>query len=240
MVARTRRDFIGQEGAEATRSARSRKCAGSINLRVVRPIALFLLLLASTLPTIAGTPRVRPSCWAEALVDTSLENAYRVSADLYRCEQPGAGEIDDLKALGVRSILNLRNHHTDSPAFARAGFVLLAEPMNAGEVTEDLLVAALRQFHSAPKPVIVHCWHGSDRTGVFVAAYRIVFQGWTREAAIDEFRHGGYGYHKRWYPNLVELLSTLEIERVRQKVLAQGPGAATPPSPNMSRPNEAP
>ncbi len=181
--------------------------------------SVLLLLLVSALPTFAGTPRVRPPSWAEALVDTSLENAYRVSDDLYRCEQPDTDEIDDLKALGIRSILNLRKHHTDSPAFTRAGFVLLAEPMNAGEVTEDLLVAALRRFHTAPKPVIVHCWHGSDRTGVFVAAYRIVFQGWPREAAIDEFRNGGYGYHKRWYPNLVELLSKLETEAFRAKVL---------------------
>lgn len=192
---------------------------------VNRLLPLFLLVAATAIASTAETPRVRPATWAEPLIETSLENAYRVSADLYRCEQPGADEIADLQALGVRSILNLRKHHTDSAAFSRAGFVLLAEPMNAGEVTEDLLVAALRQFHSAPKPVIVHCWHGSDRTGVFVAAYRMVFGGWAREAAIDEFRNGGYGYHKRWYPNLVELLTGLDIERVRRRVLVE-PAAA--------------
>ena len=47
----------------------------------------------------------------------------------------------------------------------------------------------------ASGPVLVHCLHGSDRTGTIVAMYRIVEQGWTREAAIAEMTGGGYGYH---------------------------------------------
>ncbi len=167
----------------------------------------------------APEPRVRPENWANPLIQSSLDNAYRVSADLYRCEQPTIGDIADLKTLGVRSILNLRRHHTDGKEFAGAGFTLLANPIDAGDVTEDYLVDALRQFRAAPKPVVVHCWHGSDRTGGFVAAYRIVFEGWKREAAIDEFRHGGYGFHEKWYPNLVTLLEKLDEKKLRQRVL---------------------
>ena len=168
---------------------------------------------------IAGTePRLRPTNWAAPLIQTSLANVYRVSADLYRCEQPGPGDIADLKVLGVRTIFNLRKYHTDSKEFAAAGFTLLANPIDAGDVTADYLVAALRQYRAAPKPVIVHCWHGSDRTGAFVAAYRIVFDGWTREAALDEFRHGGFGFHEKWYPNLVSLLEKLDTEKLRRRV----------------------
>jgi protein tyrosine/serine phosphatase len=156
-----------------------------------------------------------------------------VSDELFRCEQPTIADLADLQSLGVRSILNLRKHHDDPDGFAAAGLKLLAEPMNAGEVTEDLLVSALRQFRDAPKPVLVHCWHGSDRTGVFVAVYRVVFQGWAREAALDEFRHGGYGFHERWYPNLVELLSKLDAESLRAKVLAV---PATKPMPAPATP----
>lgn len=217
------------ERAEATRSPGSRNRRRSLNVACVKRLLPLLLALAAALPAFADTPRVRPATWAEPLVETSLGNAYRVSADLYRCEQPSKENIADLKALGVRSILNLRNYHTDSADFTKAGFTLLAQPMNAGEVTEDLLVAALRQFRDAPKPVIVHCWHGSDRTGVFVAAYRIVFQGWTREAALDEFRNGGYGFHKKWYPNLIELLSKLDADAVRKRVMENPvPGVRAP------------
>jgi tyrosine-protein phosphatase SIW14 len=72
----------------------------------------------------------------------------------------------------------------------------------------------------APKPVLVHCWHGSDRTGSVVAAYRIVFQNWTPAAALDELRHGGFGYHEKWFPNIITLFETLDADALRQRVLA--------------------
>jgi protein tyrosine phosphatase (PTP) superfamily phosphohydrolase (DUF442 family) len=163
-------------------------------------------------------PRVRPATWAAPVPHTSLTNAYRVSDELFRCAQPDARDLGALQALGIRAVLDLRAHHTDAPAFAQNGLTLLAEPMQAGDVTVAQLGAALRQFRAAPKPVLVHCWQGSDRTGVFVAAYRLVFQGWTREAALDEFRHGGFDFHAFWYPNLIRLLETLDVEALRREV----------------------
>ena len=161
---------------------------------------------------------MRPATWATPVSQTSLANAYRVSDQLYRCAQPDARDFGNLEALGIRSVLNLRAHHTDAPDFAQNGLILLAEPMNAGDVTVAQLAAALRKFRAAPKPVLVHCWQGSDRTGVFVAAYRLVFQGWTREAALDEFRHGGLDFHAFWYHNLIRLLETLDVEALRREV----------------------
>jgi len=164
-------------------------------------------------------PRPRPTEWAVPVINGSLANCYRVSAELYRCEQPGKGDMAELKTLGVRTILNLRDHHTDSPAFVAAGYTLLGEPMSAGQITVDQLVAALRQMRAAPKPVLVHCWHGSDRTGSVVAAYRIVFQNWTPAAALDELRHGGFGFHESWFPNIVTLFETLDAAELRRRVL---------------------
>ena len=85
--------------------------------------------------------------------------------------------------------------------------------------------AALRQFRAAPKPVLVHCWHGSDRTGSVVAAYRIAFQNWTPAAALDELRHGGYGYHEKWFPNIIALFEKLDAAELRRRVLADDPVA---------------
>ncbi|MEJ1972009.1 MAG: dual specificity protein phosphatase family protein [Lacunisphaera sp.] len=148
-----------------------------------------------------------------------------MSDELYRCEQPRKADIADLRALGVRSILNLRNYHTNSAAFEVAGFKLFVEPMKADKITVDNLVSALRQFRAAPKPVLVHCWHGSDRAGSVVAAYRIVFQNWTPAAALDELRQGGFGFHERWFPNIVALFEKLDAAELRRRVLADGPVA---------------
>ncbi|HWA27970.1 MAG TPA: tyrosine-protein phosphatase [Lacunisphaera sp.] len=184
---------------------------------ILRLLLPFLLLL--NLAPAATSPRERPATWATPVINTTLDNCYRVSAELYRCEQPRTRDIADLKALGIRSILNLRRYHSDSKNLTAAGFVPLLQRMEADDLTTDDLVAALRQFRDAPKPLLVHCWHGSDRTGSVVAAYRIVFQDWTPAAALDELRHGGYGYHERMFPNIITLFQTLDAAALRRRVL---------------------
>jgi tyrosine-protein phosphatase SIW14 len=180
---------------------------------------LALVLAGCLAASLTAEPRPRPAEWATPVISTSLGNAFKVSDDLYRCEQPGKDDITDLRSLGVRTILNLRNYHSDPPELGREGIALLVQHMEADEVTVADIVSALRQFRVAQKPVIVHCWHGSDRTGVFVASYRIVFQNWTREAALDEFRHGGFGYHEKWFPNLIRLLGAIDTQELRRRVM---------------------
>ena len=182
--------------------------------------ALASVVLAASGPAPApARVRARPAEWAAPIIETTLDNCYRVSAELFRCEQPAQRDVPDIRALGIRTLLNLRQYHTDSPDFARAGLTLVAEQMSAGRVTVDQLVVALRKFRAAPKPVLVHCWHGSDRTGAFVAAYRIVFQDWTTAAAIDELRRGGFGFHESAFPNLVPLIETLDVATVKKRVM---------------------
>jgi tyrosine-protein phosphatase SIW14 len=181
----------------------------------------FLLLFAGAFAEVG--PRERPAQWAVPVINSSFENCYRVSPDLYRCEQPGEKDIPALRALGIRSILNLRHYNTDSSSLARAGFTLLVQRMDAGELSVDDLVAGLRWIKDAPKPVMVHCWHGSDRTGSVVAAYRVVFQGWTPAAALDELRFGGYGYHEKTFPNIIKLFETLDADELRRRVMAEKP-----------------
>ncbi|MEN1377800.1 tyrosine phosphatase TpbA, partial [Pseudomonas aeruginosa] len=42
-------------------------------------------------------------------------------------------------------------------------------------------------------PVLMHCKHGNNRTGLFAAMYRIVVQGWDKQAALEEMQRGGFG-----------------------------------------------
>ncbi|EAS18745.1 hypothetical protein BBFL7_01008 [Flavobacteria bacterium BBFL7] len=88
-------------------------------------------------------------------------------------------------------------------------------PMRTSRLTEAEIIVALMEIQRAQKPVLIHCWHGSDRTGVVVAAYRIVFENWTIENAIAEFRQKEYGYHESWYPHLVNILENLDVEAIK-------------------------
>jgi len=94
---------------------------------------------------------------------------------------------------------------------------LLEVPMVAGSFGEEDIVRALRAVLLAPKPVLIHCQHGSDRTGVVAAMYRIVFEGWTKEDAVDELRHGGFGFHV-YYVNIPAFVRGADVERIKARL----------------------
>lgn len=66
------------------------------------------------------------------------------------------------------------------------------------------------------QPVLVHCRHGSDRTGTMCASYKICVQGWDKEAAITEMERGGYGFHYRYFQCLIGFLRNMNIDRIKK------------------------
>jgi tyrosine-protein phosphatase SIW14 len=182
--------------------------------------AAFILLVFISLQGCSQNiiaPRVRPAQWATPVIGSHLENFYQVDKDVYRSEQPEDEDFAALKTMGIKEILNLRDYHTDDAA-AEQKLTVHAVPMDAGNVTEAQLLAALTAIKNRKAPLLIHCWHGSDRTGVTVAAYRLVFQNWSKEQALDEMTNGGYGYHGGFFPNLVELIQNLDVAKMRQQL----------------------
>ena len=177
---------------------------------------LFLLATLLLSGTALGEPRPRPDSWAHPIIGTGIKNLYQVDTGLYRYAQPEADDVDDIKALGITQVLNLRSYHTDSDEMKGSAIGLVRVPMHAGSVTEKQLLEALRAIQQRKGPILVHCWHGSDRTGATIAAYRIVFDHWSKAQALDEMVHGGFGYHRRTYPNLVGLINGLDVPRLRE------------------------
>lgn len=177
-----------------------------------------VLFLAITAPCFAADAdlRVRPVEWAQPVIGFDLGNFYRVSDDVYRSQQPDDEELRELEKAGFRSVLNLREYYSDDEE--AGNLTLYRAPMDAGEISDAGMARALKVIAEAPKPILVHCWHGSDRTGAVVAMYRMVFQNWPREKAIDEFVNGGYGYHKSFYPNIENYLETVDIRRFQRSL----------------------
>lgn len=163
-------------------------------------------------------PRVRPVSWAQPVLETGLENLYQVDKTLYRSEQPEQEQFAELEKLGVTEVLSLREYHDDVDETENLPFTLHQLEIATGSLTPAQLTTALQVIKNRKGPLLVHCWHGSDRTGTVIAAYRIVFQGWSKAQAIDEMVQGGYGYHASIYPNLVELLQSLDVEKIKQEL----------------------
>lgn len=161
-------------------------------------------------------PRVRPDTWGAPVIGTDFDNMYFVDKGIFRSEQPESENVTDLKSLGIKEVLNLREFHSDKDDIKDHSIVLHRIKMNSGAVTEEQLVNALRIIKNRKGPILIHCWHGSDRTGVTIAAYRIVFNNWSKSQALDEMNNGGYGYHSNIYPGLVTLIENLNIMKIRK------------------------
>ncbi len=183
---------------------------------ILRTKLLSLALL--TLPLLAFGSQARPESWAKPVVSSHLKNFYQLDDKVYRSAQPNQIGFQELKRLGIRNILNLRDYHSDKDAQG-VDLKLFRVKMEAGEITDDKVIEALKIIKQSDGPILIHCWHGSDRTGLLCAMYRIVFQGWTKEDAIDEFLLGGYGYHAM-YKNIPAYIKHVNIDKIKQALSA--------------------
>ena len=201
---------------------------------------LFLFLLSAALlgalaacraclgPGEGLPPGARPARWAAPVPGLpGLPNLHRVDAGLYRGAQPGPEGYASLKALGVRTVVNLRSgDHGDRAACARNGLGYVHIPCRAFHAERDKAVAFLRTAADPERrPVFVHCKHGADRTGMMTALYRVVIQGWSKEAAVREMEEGGYGFHSIWW-NLAEFVREADPAALRAEAGVAPAGGA--------------
>jgi protein tyrosine phosphatase (PTP) superfamily phosphohydrolase (DUF442 family) len=162
--------------------------------------------------------RPRPAAWAQPVLGTELKNLHQVSPEIYRSAQPSAKDLKLLcEKLGVRSVLTLRDYHDDGDEAKGLPLALYRVEMDADEVEPEKVAMALRLLRDAPKPVLIHCWHGADRTGLVVAAWRITAQGWSAEAAVDELEHGGFGFHFTWFAGITAWLRSGALAPAERK-----------------------
>jgi len=172
------------------------------------------LLLGGCITTHAVPPAERPAVWAQPVATPHLPNLHRVSAVLWRSALPDREGFAAADRLGIRTIVNLRPS-LDVPA-SRTNATLEHIPVWTWHVTDAEILAFLRiATDPTRQPVLVHCQHGADRTGVMVAAYRVVVQGWSKDDAIREMQRGGYNYHAAWV-NLPGVIRRMDVERTRR------------------------
>lgn len=195
------------------RTRESRRTAPS-SRRAILGLLLALLLLGSCT---SRTSSSRPGTWARPVASAALRNFYRVDADVFRSEQPTRQAFEEARAKGIKSILNLRAGYSDAALVEGLGFHLVEVPMTAGGFTEEDVVKALRAIEAAPKPVLVHCQYGADRTGVVLAMYRVVVQNWTKEDALAEMTGGGFGFHTR-FVNIPAFVKAADVAGIREKL----------------------
>lgn len=90
---------------------------------------------------------------------------------------------------------------------------LTQKQLDAGEQPKAI-AQFLKIMEEAPKPVLVHCKAGLNRTGVITAIYRMEYEGWTPAEALKDLRDNGFG----------ESTSLADNVYVKQYVMMYQPG----------------
>lgn len=193
-------------------------------------VLLAVVLIMSGCATCKTTSAIgpRPSTWAAPMKDNcNVPNLYKINNNLYRSGEPTEIGITSLcEQLRIKTITNLEEFHNDTPSAACPQLHMERVPMNAGENNPEVIdkaVIKVMKILSNPKngPFLIHCKYGSDRTGLMCAMYRIIYQKWTRDKAIDEMVNGRYGFHTAWYGNIIEYIQKADIEKLQKQIHAK-------------------
>ena len=170
-------------------------------------------------------PEQRPQNWSQKVgsvdlrTDVRLPNLYQVSPVLYRSAQPGIEGLEILNQqlarrygmpMEIKTVISLRNNAGDGALVKPVGVRYEQIRFDTWHV-KDEDVKRFLQLVRDPKnqPILLHCKHGADRTGMMVAIYRVVEQGWSKQAAIAEMTQGGFGYHPIW-SNLIRYIENMD------------------------------
>lgn len=161
--------------------------------------------------------KARPASWATKLDRSGLSNFYEVSTNLYRGAQPNAQGMRELKDMGIRTVLNLRSFHSDNSLITRGDLNLARLHMEPWHAKDQDVVQFLKIVANTNNlPVFVHCQRGADRTGMLCAVYRVVVCGWTKDAAVQEMKEGGFAFNPTWQ-NLVNYVKRLDVDALKKR-----------------------
>ncbi len=122
---------------------------------------------------------------------------------LYRAAQLNGSTLDHvLDTYGIRTVINLRGENDGTPWYddevavtRKHGLVHIDIRMSANREPDEATVTKLvHALGEAPKPILVHCQSGSDRTGLASALYELLVahRSATDAAGQLSFRYGHF------------------------------------------------
>lgn len=161
----------------------------------------------------------RPAEWAQP-VEVQY-NLFQMSPTLYRSALPDGGALPLLKNLKIITVINFLPDD-DRSWLADPAIEQVRLPYRTNHVDDSDVLKALRAIQAAEAngPVLMHCKHGSDRTGLMAAMYRVVVQGWSKEDALSEMTQGGFG-DSTHFKDGIRYMMQADVDKLRT-ALANG------------------
>jgi protein tyrosine/serine phosphatase len=102
-----------------------------------------------------------------------------IPGQLYRSGQLDEAQLDVVAhKYGIRTIINLRDekhgdwYRQEQAAASQNNIRLVDYPLNAGRIVSNATATELAEImRTAEKPILIHCEHGANRTGLASAIY---------------------------------------------------------------------
>ncbi len=161
----------------------------------------FSLVVLAGISLLVGTPAV----YAGLLQLTG--NIHTVEPNiLYRSGQLDGDDLEAfIEAHGIRSILNLRNGSAKNFAAREENLVVATDgveyhsvPISANRVpTMETMTTIRKIMASAPKPLLVHCKAGADRSGLAAAIFEYAVEKRSAKNAAGQLSF--YYGHFPWF-----------------------------------------
>ena len=142
-------------------------------------------------------------------------NQFRqVSPLIYAGGKPTPSDLDYLRAIGVKTIINLEGgEYTNWPIVNKEllkiqpgespesikfetdlakqlGMTELSLPLSALRMTEENeqnVIKAVAILGTTKEPVYVHCHYGIDRTGLIISVFRVIYQNESKEKVLQDW-----------------------------------------------------
>ncbi|HOA73365.1 MAG TPA: tyrosine-protein phosphatase [Phycisphaerae bacterium] len=152
-----------------------------------------LRLLAVAAAALAG---LIPGCGDDPAGAPILFNFHTIEENqAYRSSQLSGEALSwVIDHYGIKTVVNLRGPNPGKPWYdaeaevcAEKNVVLVDLPMSARSLPEpELLESILQALRDSPRPLLIHCESGSDRSGAVSGLYRLDILGQDRETAMRE------------------------------------------------------
>jgi len=180
-------------------------------------LTLMAVLSFSLIATAQTSPKAFPGI--------SIANFGQMDDNFYRGAQPLESDYKALAAIGIHTIVDLRN---DEEAFAKsaaeaAGLQYVNIPMDGVSAPSDADVAEFLKLINDPSTgkFYVHCKAGIHRTGAMGAVYRIAHDGWDYDKTYTEMKN--YQFSAGLFHGALKSF----VKKYSDKTVAEKPTIAT-------------
>lgn len=130
----------------------------------------------------------------------ALPNFHKVTDYLYRGGEPSPEGMQQLQKMGVKTLIDLRAKteaaHDEEQLAKKLGMKYINMTMTSEAPTKkqvETLLATIDSAKEKNEPVLVHCAHGSDRTGCMIGIWRVTRDNWAYDDTYKEMRKYWFG-----------------------------------------------